>query len=612
MQLRGKTGENTKREKRKCERKKVDQASPSLYVEIPLSVPRGVTIRKEILDISEKGLSFLMPEEEGVFMVNTPLVNIDVLQEGFISHIPWARVVYNKKIYGEGINYRVGLEFEKEGVYPTKRPEHGQTEYSRFRLPRYDGELLGDADRLVCLKDRAGRHKSYEMVNFSKYGVAFRAGGDYFEELGIFRVGEILENLRIIIDFRTAYEGRGSIVSFREQDDALIIGVQLEGPCLDVDKLFYYGKRATIKNEIKKFLTELPLGDKISGEFKTIVADMRYYLDALTAKLEKESLRLATEDSVMGQKIMKDVFRTVLPIFSNFMNSCIDKLNEPVNSFDKEEFGRHKAYFQEQLHYLLLQSPFIRRCVEKPFGYSGDYVTINMLLDNAWDGTTSVGKLLTKHLYQTDPGIAIRLRKDFIRNEIEQKCGQDRKDVPRVLSIGCGACRELKELLRVNDRVKGEFYLLDFDERPLFFAERALSGCAHLPHIRIHYLNKSIRSLIRARDIEDNRYDLVYSLGLIDYLSDHTCKILIEAMMARLKPGGTLIIGQYHEGNPIKAYMEFGLEWHLIYRDVEHLTTLIDRSKSDALVTNVIVENTYSCLTLTKKADSKSHCYARP
>ncbi len=594
---------NNKTDKRKSHRRKVNQDLGKYYVEIPLSVPKGAKIKKEIVDISNEGLSFLMPEEEGVFLVDTPLANITVVNSHKKSYFPSAKVVYSEKMYGEGINYRIGLQLIKdapssalEGVNAT-----GQTGYPQFRLPRYNIKELGSISNMVTFKNKADTYSSYEMLNFSKYGLAFKIKGGDVEESEALRVGEVLKDLKVIVGHKKVYDGKATIIDFREHENALVVRIKLEDSWLEVDKILYLGKSENMKNDLTKFLSNLTPGDKISGEFKEIVADMRYYLEAVESRLKEEEIQLANVGSSQKHKIENGMLQAMIGQFSNSMDRWIITLNTIVRDFTKQRHEIHKMYFQKQLHHLLLQSPFIRRSVEKPFAYSGDYLTVNMILNNAYDGDTLLGKLISKHAYNTVAARVVRLRKGFIKDLALKKLSHSSNNniQKRILTIGCGSAREIEELIKADSDTNCEFHLLDFDAKPLYFAEERLSRQKKSDEVKIKFFNKSIRTLLKEED--NDKYDLVYSLGLTDYLSDNTCKMLLKSSFERLNPGGTLVIGQYGSGTSTKCYMEYGLDWYLIYRDYKDISKWLVKIKEPYKKEyHSILENAYNFIIITK------------
>lgn len=73
--------------------------------------------------------------------------------------------------------------------------------------------------------------------------------------------------------------------------------------------------------------------------------------------------------------------------------------------------------------------------------------------------------------------------------------------------------------------------------------------------------------------------DLLYTVGLIDYLPDELVVALLDRIHDRLRSGGTAIVGNFEVANPSKALMDHLLEWKLIHRSAQHLVALFAQSK---------------------------------
>jgi extracellular factor (EF) 3-hydroxypalmitic acid methyl ester biosynthesis protein len=67
------------------------------------------------------------------------------------------------------------------------------------------------------------------------------------------------------------------------------------------------------------------------------------------------------------------------------------------------------------------------------------------------------------------------------------------------------------------------------------------------------------------------QFDLVYCAGLFDYLSDQTCKALVRLFWDWLSPGGLAVVANMDDAKPFRSFIEFVLEWHLIYRKARDL-----------------------------------------
>ena len=73
--------------------------------------------------------------------------------------------------------------------------------------------------------------------------------------------------------------------------------------------------------------------------------------------------------------------------------------------------------------------------------------------------------------------------------------------------------------------------------------------------------------------------DLAYSIGLIDYFNDSFVIQLLNFVFDRLRPGGRVILGNFHPDNPTKALMDYVLDWKLIHRSEADMNRLFAASK---------------------------------
>jgi extracellular factor (EF) 3-hydroxypalmitic acid methyl ester biosynthesis protein len=72
---------------------------------------------------------------------------------------------------------------------------------------------------------------------------------------------------------------------------------------------------------------------------------------------------------------------------------------------------------------------------------------------------------------------------------------------------------------------------------------------------------------------------LIYSIGLIDYLADECVVDLLNWGFDNLLPGGTIIVGNFDPKNPDKEFMDHVLEWVLIHRTPDQMREIFSRSK---------------------------------
>jgi cyclopropane fatty-acyl-phospholipid synthase-like methyltransferase len=71
--------------------------------------------------------------------------------------------------------------------------------------------------------------------------------------------------------------------------------------------------------------------------------------------------------------------------------------------------------------------------------------------------------------------------------------------------------------------------------------------------------------------------DLIYSVGLLDYVSMHRAKALTQKMYELLAPGGRLVIGNMNVCAMSNYWpMEYIVDWSLHYRDEAEMLAWVE------------------------------------
>jgi extracellular factor (EF) 3-hydroxypalmitic acid methyl ester biosynthesis protein len=142
------------------------------------------------------------------------------------------------------------------------------------------------------------------------------------------------------------------------------------------------------------------------------------------------------------------------------------------------------------------------------------------------------------------------------------------------MSLGSGPAREVELFLAGSGLKSGraEFTLIDQEQAALRYAVEKT-----YPHVlntngqaRVQCLNMSFTDILRATGTLGSLppQDLIYSVGLIDYLADRRAFALVRRLYETLAHGGTLIVGNMNK-TPLSNLwpMEFITDWSLYYRD---------------------------------------------
>jgi extracellular factor (EF) 3-hydroxypalmitic acid methyl ester biosynthesis protein len=222
---------------------------------------------------------------------------------------------------------------------------------------------------------------------------------------------------------------------------------------------------------------------------------------------------------------------------------------------------------------VMLQDPFVRRCAEKPRGYPGDAVMIDYIY-RAASLQPEIASLSRPaaviHDFTTNAAAprAVRYRRQFAAQVIDE-VGRQRGEPVRVVSIAAGHLREA-ELSFAACSGRASFVAIDQDTESLDTIRRSAGS------INVETIAGSVRQILTGR-LRIPDADLVYALGLFDYLPQPVAKRLTELMLEAVRPGGVLLIPNFLPGIGDIGWMESFMDWKLIYRrDAEMLDLLGD------------------------------------
>ena len=319
---------------------------------------------------------------------------------------------------------------------------------------------------------------------------------------------------------------------------------------------------------------------KISHEFKVTVADLQSFLHDLqlwTQQLEvalqvQPKSKRADSERQIPQHLQALVFPKLASLFEKFER--VIKNNEP------DQAAAYSHYARQRLHPLVLSSPFMRRTFEKPLGYAGDYQMVAMMLRDPFEGDSFFAKLLNAFFINTPPVVAHRNRIETLVQKLRletTRVGHRRRI--KVFNLGCGPAVEIQRLLsHPGPGVRADFTLLDFNTETVDYTTRIFDQLKQKQDCQSTFeiIKKSVAQLLKgSSQFGKAEYDFVYCAGLFDYLSDTVCARLMELFYELVAPGGLVLVTNVHVNNPSRGWMEYMVDWNLIYRDARQMTELI-------------------------------------
>ena len=179
-----------------------------------------------------------------------------------------------------------------------------------------------------------------------------------------------------------------------------------------------------------------------------------------------------------------------------------------------------------------------------------------------------------------------------------------------MLNLACGSCRELKELLRGEAvRKEVDFTCIDQDREALDFAKDNLASYSQR-NVTFRFIEDNILNLFKSPDHYRKSlrtYDVVYSIGLADYLPDRILSKLLQFGYYLLESGGKFIITHKDKDRYAPIPADWYCDWNFVKRSQDDLITLVKNACKDGPRIDIEREKT-GCiffLVLTKGAGSK-------
>lgn len=246
--------------------------------------------------------------------------------------------------------------------------------------------------------------------------------------------------------------------------------------------------------------------------------------------------------------------------FGRWLNKVADEHKE--GKLSRQDIEVLRSAFDDALSSKTLQGFSYR----KPHGYTGDYEIIDRMYTKH---VTSMEHLQNWDVYfqaQSAP-TAVRNRKAyFLKLASGLEAAFPSKDSLPILNIASGPARDVFEFFESNGHNGAvTFECVDNDEDAISYGRDLCNP--YLDRAAFHQTNA-------LRFSSKQKYQLVWSAGLFDYLGDKVFKFLLEHLLEMLRDDGELVVGNFAPRNPSKNYMEIVGDWHLYYRDEDDLTRI--------------------------------------
>ncbi len=236
-----------------------------------------------------------------------------------------------------------------------------------------------------------------------------------------------------------------------------------------------------------------------------------------------------------------------------------------------------QASFRNDTAPWLQHSWFAHRAHTKPSGFSGDF---DMLLKLYHQATPARGLGGYVDLCMIDFPLARAVRtrlvaiREFLLDEIERRSGHI-----RVLDIASGPCHEFRDWPDVGGNRDVEIVALDNDPVALAYVEDNVIGQmpAHTSLRTTRY--NAIRTQSAAANIRKfGKFDIIYSSGLCDYLTDDMLIGMLSGWRETLNEGGVMYVAFKDTKRYDKTPYQWHLDWFFYQRTLKDCLSLYEQA----------------------------------
>lgn len=355
--------------------------------------------------------------------------------------------------------------------------------------------------------------------------------------------------------------------------DEMIWAFETVGEPFKVDRIKVLELTTALLHKQNDYSAKL---ERLPMEYRQIVFQVRDWFHKLKESIDQLEKDAPVDNAQEAQEYRMTIVENIGEYVGKVIPQVYNKVPPMLKGLSPEDSQVATDFIREQIGPYIYGAPFASRAYYKPRGYAGDYEMMNHLYRAEVTGKTLFDQCMHKYFVDEPAGAAVKNRGYYLVEKLKQLFSAHPAHEPlKIISVASGPAVEQQLFLQNSQEFYGRpvnFTCLDQDEESLKHAQKQLGSIERFVKsgYKFNFKNLAIRNVI-AGGLPEKDYDMVYSAGLFDYLTEPVAQMAAQKMMAALKPGGKLIIGNFSTENPCAPFMELWLDWNLIYRSKEDL-----------------------------------------
>jgi extracellular factor (EF) 3-hydroxypalmitic acid methyl ester biosynthesis protein len=487
----------------------------------------------------------------------------------------------------------------------------GGRETYRFRPNRLSAQAL--AFKPVCRFNYNGKQiTAREVLDVSPTGLAIVPGDGTR-----LKPGSVVKDLKVYHCNNQVWTGQAEVI-YRINGGLDRVGLHFTSGQLNMSSLKFRDK--LVERRLVRSLYQVREYDRVlPADWRAGISVVRHLLESAKNIMEdmerNEPAPDLLQDSSRKRELCEMVYHKWWPVYRDQL-IAMDSLSAQLPPTLVESA---QAYAAKELMPLLKDCPMHSRAFDKPLGYAGDFKLMLLGHDEELSARNLYGCLLQHVVQNFELGKAVVARCFTAGRKVSEVVAA-KQGACRIVSLACGPAIELERFLQEHPRLHYpiELILVDQDLEALESAHTSLSRAilnredGHL--VKLNCLHFSIGQIMSPADPDERNLienvlqdvDLIYSMGLFDYLRRGIAIRLLRSLFPLLLPDGELYVGNLERVSDCSWAMDYAVHWQLIYRQEVDMLDMADNLRQDVAERTVSRDQTGHCLFLNLKKPSAS------
>jgi hypothetical protein len=239
-----------------------------------------------------------------------------------------------------------------------------------------------------------------------------------------------------------------------------------------------------------------------------------------------------------------------------------------------------QARFREAIHPWFDQSAFMRHALAKPRGYAGDYEMLVAIYERQ-PRTLGFGGYLDLYFLETELGRAVPVRLEGIRKFLQHEVAE-RGGTVTALDIACGPAWEYRAGFALPEHCRLKVLCLDHDDAALDYVRTQVSP--QLPfNVELECVKHNALRMMSG--VSNRRHfgapDIVYSVGLCDYIPDEIMVRLLRGWRETIADGGVIYVAFKDCRRYMATRYQWLVDWNFFQRTEADCVRLFDEAGYD-------------------------------